>query len=454
MTVDVVLAASEAVTLPLRRSTMLLILHVPSAFGSVDLAKWIGHHHTLITDVRIVRELSSGRHMALLCFRKQRFADRFYTERHLRPFLSLQPQNPCQLLFVADASFVVPDRQLFPPPPENQMQLPTCVVCLDRMDRTATGILTTVCDHSFHCHCLSKWKTDATCPVCRFCQHAEEDESCCQRCDETRDLWICVVCGHVGCGRYMDGHAFEHYLETQHNYVMQVDTQRVWDYAGDNYVHRLVQNRSDGKVVRLDTDDGAAGGKASDRKVNLLLAEYSSLLTAQLEAQRAFFEGELSKALARVQADSEERIDQLSKQITTLQQANELSQEAAQRSERDRRRLEQRVQQQQQRVAELEKENGFLREVNQSLQGNQSGWLERLAQAKAQYEADLLEKEAALEDLQEQVRDLSFFIEAGKAIEKAEDSDVAEGGVVKVKDTSPAKPAAFRKPRARRGRKR
>ena len=24
---------------------------------------------------------------------------------------------------------------------------------------------------------------------------------------------------------------------------MEVDSQRVWDYAGDNYVHRLIQNK-------------------------------------------------------------------------------------------------------------------------------------------------------------------------------------------------------------------
>ena len=27
--------------------------------------------------------------------------------------------------------------------------------------------------------------------------------------------------------------------------------QRVWDYAGDNYVHRLIQNKVDGKLVEL-----------------------------------------------------------------------------------------------------------------------------------------------------------------------------------------------------------
>ena len=36
-------------------------------------------------------------------------------------------------------------------------ELPTCPVCLERMDSTATGLITVPCSHSFHCACLSKW---------------------------------------------------------------------------------------------------------------------------------------------------------------------------------------------------------------------------------------------------------------------------------------------------------
>jgi len=33
---------------------------------------------------------------------------------------------------------------------------------------------------------------------------------------------------------------------------MQLSTGRVWDYVGDNYVHRLIQNKEDGKLVEMD----------------------------------------------------------------------------------------------------------------------------------------------------------------------------------------------------------
>lgn len=36
-------------------------------------------------------------------------------------------------------------------------ELPTCPVCLERMDAAVTGLITVPCSHTFHCMCLSKW---------------------------------------------------------------------------------------------------------------------------------------------------------------------------------------------------------------------------------------------------------------------------------------------------------
>ena len=45
---------------------------------------------------------------------------------------------------------------------------------------------------------------------------------------------------------------FRHFQQTSHTFALQIGGQRVWDYAGDNYVHRLIQSKSDGKVVEFD----------------------------------------------------------------------------------------------------------------------------------------------------------------------------------------------------------
>jgi BRCA1-associated protein len=134
------------------------------------------------------------------------------------------------------------------------------------MDESSTGLLTILCQHTFHCHCLSKWG-DGSCPVCRYSQKPlqatersighENSENECSQCQSKENLWICLICGHIGCGRYVQAHAYDHYTQSSHLYALEIETERVWDYAGDGYVHRLIQNAVDGKLVELPstTDD-------------------------------------------------------------------------------------------------------------------------------------------------------------------------------------------------------
>lgn len=62
---------------------------------------------------------------------------------------------------------------------------------------------------------------------------------------------------------------FRHFQETNHTYAMQLGSNRVWDYAGDNYVHRLVQNKSDGKLVQVDE----GGNVFHEEKLNSITLE-------------------------------------------------------------------------------------------------------------------------------------------------------------------------------------
>ena len=58
--------------------------------------------------------------------------------------------------------------------------------------------------------------------------------------DVSDNLWICLICAHVGCGRYQKGHARTHFEETGHVYSLELVTQRVWDYKGDGYDFNLL----------------------------------------------------------------------------------------------------------------------------------------------------------------------------------------------------------------------
>jgi BRCA1-associated protein len=140
----------------------------------------------------------------------------------------------------------------------NLYELPSCPVCLERLDSTITGLVTLPCAHTFDCDCLRKWG-DSRCPVCRVSHlllsssaagntgtgrgEGERGEKAtrlteCEICGTESNNWICVVCGVVGCGRYEPGkgHARRHWEESGHVLAMELETQRVWDYKGDKWV--------------------------------------------------------------------------------------------------------------------------------------------------------------------------------------------------------------------------
>lgn len=192
-------------------------------------------------------------------------------------------------------------------------------VCLERMDESVDGVLTILCNHAFHANCLVKWG-DSTCPVCRHVQTPELIEnSVCMECEGTDSLWICLICGHVGCGRYQGGHAAAHYRATNHIFAMQLGTSSVWDYAGDNFVHRLFQNKADGKLVstQAPNDEGK-------EKIDSMQLEFTYLLTSQLDTQRKFYEERLEhmekewQEWRKTADQTGERISSLEHQVQTL----------------------------------------------------------------------------------------------------------------------------------------
>lgn len=64
---------------------------------------------------------------------------------------------------------------------------------------------------------------------------------------------------------------FRHFQETQHTYAMQIGNSRVWDYVGDNFVHRLVQSKGDGKLVAVeDQQSSEMDGKADSLSLEVL----------------------------------------------------------------------------------------------------------------------------------------------------------------------------------------
>ena len=345
-------------------------------------------------------------------------------------------------------------------------ELPSCAVCLERLDPSVSGIYTLLCTHSFHSSCLRRWQ-DSSCPVCRHVQEeAAETQSTCEACGSRENIWICLVCGHVGCGRYGCGAGLHHNHETSHNFAMELSTQRVWDYAGDNYVHRLIQNKVDGKLVEL-PDPGNRGGASSglgmgmeglehdgfggaattqdraalemkqrnlENECEAVEQEYSTLLAGQLEAQRAHYESTQAQLLAEVREAFETRIAKAEASEARSAQQESLARELTKRlADRER------------RLKAIEEEKGFETTLNEQLRRNQGEHASLLEAAQAR-EAAL---RAKLQDMEEQLRDLTFHFEAQLKIAH-EGGGAAEGELAGGSVEVPATPPQRGKGKAKR----
>eukprot|EP00775_Hariotina_reticulata_P010878 gene10878-11032_t len=274
-------------------------------------------------------------------------------------------------------------------------------VCLERLDEHISGVVTTVCNHRFHGECLKRWG-DTSCPVCRYCMYSSStNTSRCAACGTNANLWICLICGHVGCGRYKEGHASDHWKESAHCYALELETQRVWDYAGDGHSspgHPHHRHRTSASC-RLQLDRGRSGRSCG----------YGTAAAAGAADHSTDVEDEsCGSSSCPVCANEEMKEAELSASVNKV------------REERD-----------------------FLRSLNETLLANQKDFGVKLKDA----QQALAASEAQVQDLQEQVRDLMVYIEAQRTIQSETGSELQDATLLPV--PSPSKPSSSR----RRGRK-
>ena len=491
--------------------TTLCILAVPSWMMPSDLLGFVGDTSTRedISHFRLIRTGRANKYMVLIKFRQAKRAREWQKQYNGRLFSAAEPEN-CHVVFIKSVSFLSPEdaeveeagAEKFPqnthdpftaaatvaggmnktrersltsskplaPPPPNLLELPTCPVCLERMDET-TGLLTILCQHVFHCACLEKWRGSG-CPVCRYTHspsftfpyprpsledNEDDPETACAVCAKTENLWICLICGVVGCGRYDSAHAYKHYEETSHCYAMDTTTQHVWDYAGDGYVHRLIQSKPtassyDTHASRV-ADESVTGRRDRDKererhaneafrseggdsvpreKMESMANEYTYLLTSQLEGQRRYFEEQVLRAgeKARVASSRAEKAAERAEAAVADLEAERLHKTDASVKLAE---LERRLDKAEKTKSRFET---MARDLSASLREEKvmtEGLLKRINAADAKAEAARLEADAAREakkELEEMNHDLTMFISSQEKVREleAQGEEVAEGG--------------------------
>ena len=239
-----------------------------------------------------------------------------------------------------------------------------------------------------------------------------------------------LICGNVGCGRYDEAHAFSHYQDTSHCYAMDISSQRVWDYAGDGYVHRLIQNEADGKLVELpSTMPGARDDDAEyvpREKIDNIGREYSQLLTSQLDSQRMYFEEKVAQAAdkaSQASAAAERAIESAHTATRALHELrgsfDAMRNDLMPSLELDKDRAEKRAAKYTDMARVMERQWKEEQTVNESL-------LERVKFV----DAELAKLQAERDDLAEQNRDLTFYITSSEKLKDAgAGEDVVEGTV-------------------------
>lgn len=215
---------------------------------------------------------------------------------------------------------------------------------------------------------------------------------------------------------------------------MDMDTQRVWDYAGDGYVHRLIQSESDGKLVQLpsalanlqlgnESDDVASTADYVPReKLDNIGMEYTYLLTSQLESQRLYFEEKIAQAAdkasqatkaADASAASAQHAREALARLEALHQT--LTKDTLPALEREKARIEAKNERMTEMARKMEKEWKEEKAMNESL-------MERIDHMNREME----KMRETNRDLEEQNRDLTFFISGQAKLEGLGD-EVREG---------------------------
>ena len=423
-------------------SQTVCILSVPSTMTARDIIHFLNPSMESIENTRIIREVNHDSHYTvLLNFRNQESATQFYTTYDGVNFNSIE-EHVCKLLYVSRV-------ETFSEDPAKIDETSNCTVCLDRMYPDVESIITILCNHSFHVHCLSKW-SDTSCPVCRYNQTPEcQLENKCMDCSYDGDsLWMCIICGYVACGRYINGHAYDHFTQTQHTYAMQLTDNQVWDYVGDNYVHRLLANKADGKPVEV---EGAEAFRQAEEKVEAVQMEYEYLLMQQLESQRKYYE----KLIKDTEKQCQKRIDESLEQQEVLGDDLKKLQEVHNQALKDRSNLEKKVKKFRTQMGKLESSLEEEKQMNKCLTMNQEQFQTKMRA----YELELESKTKRIVELEEEQKDLMLFIEARDKIETSIEaneysrSEISEGQLIVQPSTSGAdgsNPSSARKNNNRR----
>jgi hypothetical protein len=362
--------------------------------------------------------------------------------------------------------------------------IPICPICIHRIDPLRLGLTkprnAQLCSKfcpppnlHFHkntlddCTCprqrlLYPWPAPSNCACCQTIQSywnqktttdievqtmdssTELTDLFCYKCAMQETLWVCVTCGFIGCGRYSNKHAAEHFRDYQHPYSLELATLRIWDYVGGEFVHRpdLLEcpssppllhpflkpwqeslsmslqgqfNNNNHSVAAAASPTAVAAASSvppanfsmssfvaatvdekSPKKATMLSEEYEVLLHSALEEQAQHYEGEITRLRAELtaeQVDASRMTDEERKETDVLN--------------RDIARLRRQIDAVSRDLLSVQAQEAGHRATSQRLLREQQVVQDLISKVKEETSREQVDRKLQIEELEQQIADLT-----------------------------------------------
>ncbi|KAJ6242624.1 brca1-associated protein [Anaeramoeba flamelloides] len=308
------------------------------------------------------------------------------------------------------------------------VELPLCPSCFERLDQEVVNIpYNWNVEKQFSKR--GKWEGNR-CEVCEHCKEFSKEHTefkkfltiNCEYCSSKNDLWVCLICGTKGCGRYNGGHAYQHFQQTSHYFTMELSTQRIWDYYTETYVHRLItgpdcdiliefpHKKAQGKKNYQSVEEKEEFYSAIiQSKCESLANEYEYMISNQLEEQRTFFEDHIMTIKEKILKKQKIERQRIEKKFNLVK--NE----------------ERRFNNEMKSLQNNRTENLTL---NQELCKKQKNLVLIKEEFETKLQNKVLEQQREIQDLKEQIRDLNFFLKSQIAIQESQIKDEIKTGKI------------------------
>ena len=122
-------------------SSQVCVLSVPADVGVQEFSRLCGPHLKSVKEMRFLRRENSrtSTYMVWMRFHDENLAGSFVEEHNGRPFCAFEKEVVWKLLYVDRLEY-----SRDPGPSPGETELPTCPVCLERLDESVSGVVVTV----------------------------------------------------------------------------------------------------------------------------------------------------------------------------------------------------------------------------------------------------------------------------------------------------------------------